>query len=73
MPTFEPVLLKRIDKPNSTALDGYRADGGYQALEKALKMAPDDLTTLVKDSGLRVRGSMRPLLVWLPLRIGQLG
>jgi NADH-quinone oxidoreductase subunit F len=51
MATFEPVLLKRIDKPNSTALDGYRADGGYQALEKALKMAPDDLTTLVKDSG----------------------
>ena len=56
MATFEPVLLKRIDKPNSTALDGYRADGGYQALEKALKMAPDDLTTLVKDSGLRGRG-----------------
>ena len=56
MATFEPVLLKRIDKPNSTALDGYRADGGYQALEKALKMAPDDLTNLVKDSGLRGRG-----------------
>jgi NADH-quinone oxidoreductase subunit F len=56
MPPFEPVLLKRIDKPNSTALDGYRADGGYQALERALKMPPDDVTTLVKDSGLRGRG-----------------
>lgn len=56
MPTFEPVLLKRINKPNSTALAGYRADGGYQALEKALKMAPDDVTNLVKDSGLRGRG-----------------
>jgi NADH-quinone oxidoreductase subunit F len=56
MAAFEPVLLKRIDKPNSTALDGYRADGGYQALEKALKMAPDDVTNLVKDSGLRGRG-----------------
>lgn len=56
MAAFEPVLLKRIDKPNSTALDGYRADGGYKALEKALKIAPDDLTTLVKNSGLRGRG-----------------
>lgn len=56
MPAFEPVLLKRINKPNSTALAGYRADGGYQALEKALKMAPDDVTNLVKDAGLRGRG-----------------
>src|SRR6185312_12794069 len=56
MPAFEPVLLKRVDKPNSAALDGYRADGGYKALEKALKIAPDDLTTLVKNSGLRGRG-----------------
>jgi NADH-quinone oxidoreductase subunit F len=56
MPTFEPVLLKRIDKPNSEALAGYRADGGYTALQKALDMAPDDVTQLVKDSGLRGRG-----------------
>src|SRR6185312_15699963 len=56
MPAFEPVLLKRVDKPNSAALDGYRADGGYKALEKALKIAPNDLTTLVKNSGLRGRG-----------------
>ena len=56
MPTFEPVLLARIDKPNSTALAGYRADGGYEALEKSLAMAPDDVTKLVKDAGLRGRG-----------------
>ena len=36
MAEFEPVLLARIDKPNSTALAGYRADGGYEALQKAL-------------------------------------
>ena len=30
MPTFEPVLLARIDKPDSTSLAGYRADGGYE-------------------------------------------
>jgi NADH-quinone oxidoreductase subunit F len=56
MPTFEPVLLKRINKPDSTSLAGYRADGGYQALKKALGMPPDDVTTIVKDSGLRGRG-----------------
>src|SRR6476659_11122586 len=56
MPEFEPVLLKRIDKPNSAALAGYRADGGYEALKKALAMPPDELTNLVKDSGLRGRG-----------------
>jgi NADH-quinone oxidoreductase subunit F len=56
MPTFEPVLLKRISKPDSTSLGGYRADGGYAALQKALGMAPDDVTKIVKDSGLRGRG-----------------
>ena len=56
MPTFEPVLLKRINKPDSTSLAGYRADGGYAALKRALGMAPDDVTKIVKDSGLRGRG-----------------
>jgi NADH-quinone oxidoreductase subunit F len=56
MPTFEPVLLKRIDKPDSTSLAGYRAEGGYRALQKALGMAADDVTKIVKDSGLRGRG-----------------
>ena len=53
MPKFEPVLLARIDKPNSTALAGYKADGGYIALEKALAMKPDDVTNLVKDGNVR--------------------
>jgi NADH-quinone oxidoreductase subunit F len=56
MPAFEPVLLARIDKENSQSLDGYRADGGYAALDKALGMAPADVTTMVKDSVLRGRG-----------------
>ena len=30
MADFEPVLLRRIDKPDSPALDAYRADGGYR-------------------------------------------
>jgi NADH-quinone oxidoreductase subunit F len=56
MPAFEPVLLARIDKPDSTSLESYRADGGYQALQKALRLSPAEVTTLVKDSGLRGRG-----------------
>src|SRR5207248_23884 len=55
--TFEPVLLRRQGKPNSTALETYRADGGYRALEKALnEMKPAQVTQAVKESGLRGRG-----------------
>jgi len=56
MPEFEPVLLARIHKADSTSLEGYRADGGYRAYEKALGMAPADVTKMVVDSGLRGRG-----------------
>jgi NADH-quinone oxidoreductase subunit F len=56
MPKFEPVLLARWGKENSQSLEGYRADGGYAALDKAFSMAPADVTTKVKDSVLRGRG-----------------
>lgn len=56
MPVFEPVLFARIDKPDSTSLASYQADGGYSALKKALAMAPIDVTTMVKDAVLRGRG-----------------
>jgi NADH-quinone oxidoreductase subunit F len=56
VPKFEPVLLARIDKPDSTSLEGYRADGGYEPLKKALGTPPADVIKLVQDSGLRGRG-----------------
>ena len=56
MATFEPVLLRRVGKESGQSLAGYRADGGYQAIKKALSLAPDEVTKLVKDSGLRGRG-----------------
>lgn len=56
MPKFEPVLLARINTPDSHKLETYQRDGGYQGLRKALDMAPADVTNLVKDSGLRGRG-----------------
>src|SRR5881628_1370328 len=57
MADFEPVLLRRINKKASPSLDAYRADGGYKALEKALReMTPEQVTQAVVDSKLRGRG-----------------
>src|SRR5215475_3606202 len=57
MPDFEPVLLRRVGKPDSQALVGYRADGGYRALTKAVnEMTPAQVVDVVKNSGLRGRG-----------------
>ncbi len=54
--TFEPVLLKRIHQKDSDKLATYKADGGYQALKKALAMKPEEVIDVVKASGLRGRG-----------------
>src|SRR6186713_2435617 len=54
---YEPVLLARIDKPDSGKLESYRADGGYATVERALKeLKPEQVVAQVKDSGLRGRG-----------------
>jgi NADH-quinone oxidoreductase subunit F len=54
--TLTPVLSAYWDEPESWTLDTYRRHDGYQALTTALSMTPDDVITLVKDSGLRGRG-----------------
>ncbi|HEV2375774.1 MAG TPA: NADH-quinone oxidoreductase subunit NuoF [Streptosporangiaceae bacterium] len=54
--TLTPVLTAHWDEPDSFTLAGYRRAGGYQALGKALAMAPDDIIAMVKESGLRGRG-----------------
>jgi NADH-quinone oxidoreductase subunit F len=57
MADFEPVLLKRVLRKASPSLDAYRADGGYQALQKAVhEMTPAQVIDVVKASGLRGRG-----------------
>ena len=55
---MEPkVLLARVTKPDSHRIETYVADGGYQALRKALfEMTPDQVVEEVKASGLRGRG-----------------
>jgi NADH-quinone oxidoreductase subunit F len=54
--TLTPVLSADWGTERAWTLSAYKDAGGYSALESALKMAPDDLIALVKDSGLRGRG-----------------
>ncbi|MGZ5368077.1 MAG: NADH-quinone oxidoreductase subunit NuoF [Aeromicrobium sp.] len=54
--TLTPVLSADWGNDRAWTLEGYESSGGYKALRKALAMKPDDVTTLVKDSGLRGRG-----------------
>ena len=53
----EPVLLRNVDAADGHLLSTYEADGGYQALRKALgEHTPDEVIDLVKQSNLRGRG-----------------
>jgi NADH-quinone oxidoreductase subunit F len=56
MADFPKVLLDFEGHENSWTLASYQARGGYQSLEKALKMQPAQITEEVKTSGLRGRG-----------------
>jgi NADH-quinone oxidoreductase subunit F len=51
-----PELTAHWDEPDSFTLAGYKRDGGYRALPKALGADPDEVIQMVKDSGLRGRG-----------------
>jgi NADH-quinone oxidoreductase subunit F len=53
---MESVLIKHVREPNSFTLDFYLRHQGYEALRKALTMAPNDVIDMVKLSGLRGRG-----------------
>jgi len=50
------ILTKRWGKKDSATLASYRADGGYEALSKALATSPADIVEDVKRSNLRGRG-----------------
>jgi NADH-quinone oxidoreductase subunit F len=51
-----PVLSKNWNQSDSFTIDGYRRNGGYTAVKKALGMEPDAVIALIKESGLRGRG-----------------
>ncbi|HEX4468127.1 MAG TPA: NADH-quinone oxidoreductase subunit NuoF [Gemmatimonadaceae bacterium] len=50
------VLSQYFGDAGATTLDGWKARGGYVALERALGTPPGDIVNVVKDSGLRGRG-----------------
>ncbi|WP_408897951.1 NADH-quinone oxidoreductase subunit NuoF [Nocardioides sp. R1-1] len=51
-----PVLTDIWDAEQSWKLATYASRGGYDALDVAFAMSPDDVIAAVKDSGLRGRG-----------------
>lgn len=53
---MEKVLLKNYGKPDSHRIENYIQSGGYKGLDAALKLKPDSIIQMVKDSGLRGRG-----------------
>ena len=50
------LLLKDAHIEGIRTFEVYRKQGGYDAVEKAFKMTPDEVTEEVKTSGLRGRG-----------------
>ena len=56
MSKLTPVLSASWDQADSFTIDGYKRNGGYTAISKALAMQPDEVIQLIKDSGLRGRG-----------------
>ncbi len=58
MAKHEKILLANMEQPGYTgSLADYERAGGYQALKKVLgKVQPNDVTEIVKKSGLRGRG-----------------
>ena len=51
-----PVLSANWDQKDLFTIDGYRRNGGYSAMKKALAMEPAAIISLIKESGLRGRG-----------------
>ena len=54
--TLTPVLSRNWGDERAWTREAYEAQGGYDALRKAVTIEPDALIALVKDSGLRGRG-----------------
>ena len=51
------IMSEHFGKPEARRLEWWRENAqGYAALKKALEMSPDEVTSTVKDSGLRGRG-----------------
>lgn len=57
MPEFEYCVIRRRGELDVRSLDAYRRNGGYSALEKALReLSPEQIVQQVLDAKLRGRG-----------------
>ncbi|MCO6060266.1 formate dehydrogenase [Pseudomonas sp. MOB-449] len=54
--TQQRLLFARAGITQPLSLDDYRAQGGFEGLERAIALSGDDIVTAVLDSGLRGRG-----------------
>ena len=52
----EAVILGNVATGGARTLEAYRSRGGYQALDRALKLSPEEIVAAVEASGLRGRG-----------------
>ncbi len=52
----ELLLFRDIDEPGLATIDVYKKRGGYQSLERALRMPREEVLQNLLDSGLRGRG-----------------
>jgi NADH-quinone oxidoreductase subunit F len=50
------ILSRHFGDPKARELDTWLTYGGYEGLKRAVGMDPDEITNVVKDSGLRGRG-----------------
>jgi len=55
-PHHRRVLLNGVGEIDPESLDDYQNIGGYEGLRKALKMTPEQVVEVVKNSGLKGRG-----------------
>ena len=54
---MEHILLRQRDIPEITTFTGYKKNGGFAAFKNAVtKMKPNEVTDVVRNSGLRGRG-----------------
>ena len=54
---MRPLLFDDIDQPGLNTLAVYRRDrGGYEMLQRALKLEPEEILTELQKSGIRGRG-----------------
>jgi len=54
--SFNPVIMKNIQEINPESIEDYIKIGGYEGFKKAVKMLPENVIDIIKNSELKGRG-----------------